>query len=242
MWCPVCHADVATELSADHRRLNCTRCHLELSQTTVPLRAVRQGPHPLSEDASELLARWNAENLLTPETHSPPPSALEVHSAVAESFSTGGSAGSTSGAGKVTDGGTADTLASAASAGSGQTSSRRRSKHKSARSHLWAMNGSQLTAYLGVFLLTCGTATVVSGHFGNTPRTVMTGWLVATVGQMLLFLGVIGLIAAGLEQLRSDQKLQIRRLERRLLRRLPESAGAAKSARSVASRTLKSAG
>ena len=58
----------------------------------------------------------------------------------------------------------------------------------------------QLCAYGGVGLLTCGTVLVLSGYFGRPTHYAPTGWLIAAVGQMLLFLGVVTLVSGGMEQ------------------------------------------
>ncbi len=58
----------------------------------------------------------------------------------------------------------------------------------------------QLCAYGGVGLLTCGTVLVLSGYFGGPANYAPTGWLIAAVGQMLLFLGVVTLVSGGMEQ------------------------------------------
>ena len=41
---------------------------------------------------------------------------------------------------------------------------------------------------------------VLSGYFGVQTNYAPTGWLVAAVGQMLLFLGVVTLVSGGMEQ------------------------------------------
>jgi hypothetical protein len=41
---------------------------------------------------------------------------------------------------------------------------------------------------------------VLSGYFGGPTHYAPTGWLVAAVGQMLLFLGVVTLVSGGMEQ------------------------------------------
>jgi hypothetical protein len=60
----------------------------------------------------------------------------------------------------------------------------------------------QLLAYVGVGLLTIGTALVVWGYFGGpqVARYQSTGWLISTAGQMLLFLGVVTLVSGGMQQ------------------------------------------
>ena len=58
----------------------------------------------------------------------------------------------------------------------------------------------QLCAYGGVGLLTCGTVMVMWSYYGGPASYMPTGWLIAAVGQMLLFLGVIAIISGGMEQ------------------------------------------
>jgi outer membrane murein-binding lipoprotein Lpp len=64
----------------------------------------------------------------------------------------------------------------------------------------WSNVAGQLCAYGGVGLLTCGTVLVMWSYFGGPSAYMPTGWLIAAVGQMLLFLGVITLISGGMEQ------------------------------------------
>lgn len=64
----------------------------------------------------------------------------------------------------------------------------------------WTVMAGQLCAYGGVGLLTCGTVLVLSGYFGGSANYAPTGWLIAAVGQMLLFLGVVTLVSGGMEQ------------------------------------------
>lgn len=64
----------------------------------------------------------------------------------------------------------------------------------------WTSMAGQLCAYGGVGLLTCGTVLVLSGYFGGPTHYAPTGWLIAAVGQMLLFLGVVTLVSGGMEQ------------------------------------------
>jgi hypothetical protein len=62
------------------------------------------------------------------------------------------------------------------------------------------MSAGQICAYLGVGGLTVGAVLVLVGCFGGPAQYAPTGWLVATAGQMLLFLGVVTLVSAGMEQ------------------------------------------
>jgi hypothetical protein len=85
------------------------------------------------------------------------------------------------------------------------------------RSNLTSMTG-QFLAYLGVLGLTIGTAMVIYGHFGGYSEYTPTGWLVTTVAQMLLFLGVINLVSGGIEQNNEDVSRRINTLGEQLLR------------------------
>lgn len=76
----------------------------------------------------------------------------------------------------------------------------------------------QILAYSGVLALTLGTALVIWGYFGGPPDYAPTGWLVATGGQMLLFLGVVTLVAGGLEQTSRDVRVRVESLGERLIR------------------------
>lgn len=85
------------------------------------------------------------------------------------------------------------------------------------RSNLTSMTG-QFLAYLGVLGLTVGTAIVIYGHFGGYSDYTPTGWLVTTVAQMMLFLGVINLVSGGIEQTNDDVSARINTLGEQLMR------------------------
>jgi len=85
------------------------------------------------------------------------------------------------------------------------------------RSNLTSATG-QFLAYLGVLGLTIGTAMVIYGHFGGYSEYTPTGWLVTTVAQMLLFLGVINLVSGGIEQNNEDVSRRINTLGEQLIR------------------------
>lgn len=70
----------------------------------------------------------------------------------------------------------------------------------SASSSGWYNNIGQMLAYLGIIFLTAGTCGVVVSYFGGPANYAPYGWLGATIGQMLLFLGIVTLISAGMEQ------------------------------------------
>ncbi len=82
----------------------------------------------------------------------------------------------------------------------------------------WTITAGQWLAYIGVLALTIGTAVVVYGHFGGYSNYTPTGWLITTVGQMLLFLGVINLVSGGMEQSNDEVSQRIEILGEQLLR------------------------
>ena len=82
----------------------------------------------------------------------------------------------------------------------------------------WSVTAGQWLAYLGVLALTIGTSIVVYGHFGGYANYTPTGWLVTTVGQMLLFLGVINLVSGGMEQSNDEVSQRIEALGQHILR------------------------
>ena len=59
---------------------------------------------------------------------------------------------------------------------------------------------------------------IVWNGFGHAPLNTPTSWLIATGGQMLLFLGIVTLVSSGLEQTNEDMNRQIRLLGEQLLR------------------------
>jgi len=76
----------------------------------------------------------------------------------------------------------------------------------------------QLLAYIGVLGLTIGGAMIVWNGFGHAPLNTPTSWLIATAGQMLLFLGIVTLVSSGLEQTNEEVTRQVRVLGEQLLR------------------------
>ncbi len=70
----------------------------------------------------------------------------------------------------------------------------------------------QLLAYGGVLGLTVGGAFVVWSYFGGPPGYAPTGWLLTTAGQMLLFLGIVTLIAGGMEKTTHEVRTRIETL------------------------------
>ncbi len=80
----------------------------------------------------------------------------------------------------------------------------------------WLGLVGQLMAYGGVAVLTIGTTLVLWGYYGGPANYASTGWLISTAGQMLLFLGVITLVSAGMEQTSNSVSRQIDRLGQRI--------------------------
>ena len=70
----------------------------------------------------------------------------------------------------------------------------------------------QLLAYAGVLGLTVGGAFVVWSYFGGPPEYAPTGWLLTIAGQMLLFLGVVTLMAGGMERTTHEVRTRIETL------------------------------
>jgi hypothetical protein len=86
------------------------------------------------------------------------------------------------------------------------------------KSSKWVTLTGQLFAYAGVGGLTVGTVLVLMGYFGGPSTYATTGWLITTAGQMLLFLGVITLVAGGMEQTTLEVARRIDVLGDRLIR------------------------
>lgn len=80
----------------------------------------------------------------------------------------------------------------------------------------WLGLVGQLMAYGGVAVLTIGTTLVLWGYYGGPANYASTGWLISTAGQMLLFLGVITLVSAGMEQTSNSVSRRIDQLGQRI--------------------------
>lgn len=87
-------------------------------------------------------------------------------------------------------------------------------QEKNHPSMIWA----QLLAYGGVLGLTAGGVLILWNRFGQPPVDAPTSWLVATAGQILLFLGVVSLISRGMEQTTEEISQQVRSLHQQLSR------------------------
>lgn len=87
----------------------------------------------------------------------------------------------------------------------------------------WSQLAGHLAAYGGVGLLSIGMTLVIWSYFGGPTAYAPTGWLLTTVGQMLLYLGVVTLVASGLEQTTEAVNLQMRQMGVKLERLESES-------------------
>ena len=70
----------------------------------------------------------------------------------------------------------------------------------------------QMLAYAGVLGLTVGGAFVIWSYFGGPASYAPTGWLLTVAGQMLLFLGVVTLMAGGMERTTHEVRTRIETL------------------------------
>lgn len=102
-----------------------------------------------------------------------------------------------------------------------------------ARSNFTTVIGQGL-AYLGVLALLIGTSLVILGHFGGESDYTPTGWLITTVAQMLLFLGIINLVSGGMEQHNDEVARRIHSLSEHLMRIEQTTAEAVMAARQTA--------
>lgn len=247
MWCPACRADVAAELSADNRRMLCTRCHSDLGMAVGAVQPTAARSPESERNARELLARWSTQHLLETPAPTAGSSAIPAERpARPEPIPLPATVPLTT-AIPARELNTAPRRDPPEDPTEPQRKKRRKSRpplsvrseapadgpdpetliRKAVRqppdSGNWATTVGQLCAYGGVGVLTLGTVMVLSGYFGGPTHYAPTGWLVAAVGQMLLFLGVVTLVSGGMEQTvdavawRIDQLSdQVERLEREL--------------------------
>jgi hypothetical protein len=90
--------------------------------------------------------------------------------------------------------------------------------NNSPRGSNWNAVLGNVLAYAGVALLTVGTVLVLWGYFGGPANYTPTGWLVATIGQMLLFLGIVTIVSGGMEHTTQEVCRRIDFLGDRMLR------------------------
>lgn len=225
MWCRHCQADVVAEALPDNRRVLCATCGTDIT----PAGVVHESAKPL-RNPRDLLARWAEEDAtdplgplyrspLRPEPAVPvdppaePRGVLPFTATAARPTPqppTGGAASSKNrrpmplpAAYRHWRGPRED----------GSSASDDSPREETDTSRLRVVG--QMFAYLGVLTLFVGSVLVLLGHFGNLASYAPTGWIIATAGQMLLFLGVVTLVAAGLEQVQQSWRQSHADLTRR---------------------------
>lgn len=227
MWCECCKADVAAELSSDHRRFSCTRCGSELGHAAgASSRPVMPRLADSERDARELLARWSALSVLEPLQNSPsgdvpgPTSTSTVRTEAAHAP-----------VGSLVVGPTQLRESPSESKPDDEPPRKHRRRHRrptddtaavvpvptttiatTPTQFSWSQLAGHLAAYGGVGLLSIGMTLVIWSYFGGPAAYAPTGWLLTTVGQMLLYLGVVTLVASGLEQTTDAVTLQLQQM------------------------------
>jgi len=240
MWCPKCESEVATEVAADGQSLLCISCGSEIRKLTAP------SLHPDIRRARDLLNRLSSATApMSPVADEPPsdvePAAAAVPIPVSEAepimpparqlridrpHPTAEVAKSHVGA--------PESPSNPVRASSPAPGIRSRSDEphamlpaphfhvEPARPQMTPGRGEstwgQLLAYAGVAVLTIGTALVIWGYLGGPPTYAPTGWLVATAGQMLLLLGVVTLVAGGMQQTTHEVSSRVAHLNGRVIR------------------------
>ncbi len=203
MWCPTCQGDNPAQLSADDQHLLCVRCGGDLGLSAAALGRAKG----LSTGPADLLAKWAAEDRLRPIVAEQPPVAhaaevtidqppLRLDASVDEH-------------GLVAD--RPSELDAVAAIPLRPNAPRSRSRRGSG----WLLTIAQLTTYAGILVLTIGSVWVLRSLYGGRPAHGLHGWLLATVGQMLLLLGVVTQLSLSVEAVRRD----LRRLASRSRRR-----------------------
>ena len=238
MWCAKCQAEVAAMASPDNERLYCTSCNTELNRAAAATLPEPETPRSL-RDPRELLARWAREDALKPLDFSPPP----APDADRDVFAPRKTALRFDASHPVQSPAAALVERAAAQPRANPPPAPREPAPAPAEDHVvhpahamhpphfhaapvtladkstrWVTLVGQLFAYIGVGGLTVGTVLVLMGYFGGPGSYATTGWLVATAGQMLLFLGVITLVSGGMEQTTQEVARRIDTLGERLVR------------------------
>ncbi len=235
MWCECCRADVAAELSLDHRRYSCTRCGTDLGHTAgMSGRPTMPRVADSERDARDLLARWSAISVLEPLQHT------NVVDTVASQSGPNQASTVRLPAPPAPNPNLIDTIEIAAETPNTESEHnidrprrRKRRRRDEASADVvamhaepssptvrfsWSQLAGHLAAYGGVGLLSVGMTLVIWSYFGGPPAYAPTGWLLTTVGQMLLYLGVVTLVASGLEQTTDAVTLQMRQMGDKLER------------------------
>jgi hypothetical protein len=80
----------------------------------------------------------------------------------------------------------------------------------------WLGLAGQICAYAGVAVLTAGSGLLIVGHYGGPAAYAPYGWLISSVGQMLILLGVITLVSNGMDQIARQLGARIDALSTRM--------------------------
>lgn len=238
MWCDKCNVDVVPVMAGDSPFPACPVCKSQLSVSRAGTQPA-ETPAALAErkplhDPRELLARWAREDALEAIDHGTPAARdagaesrtqvrFDVPHPVVPPQTPIAGRGSPSVAGPfpqpaaVPEMPAQDVVIHPPHAFSPPhfyiPAPAPASTDKSSR---WMTMVGQLCAYAGVGGLTVGTVLVLMGYFGGPASYATTGWLIATAGQMLLFLGVITLVSGGMEQTTQEVASRVETLHARL--------------------------
>ncbi|MCA9022122.1 MAG: hypothetical protein KDA74_18365, partial [Planctomycetaceae bacterium] len=241
MWCTSCQSDVAAEVSSDSKRVQCATCGSDLGTTAAARisdktkearellarwsnREILDPYGPLTR--SESRAASSASLFEQPEPQRTEPLPQPVQKSTTEPAPS---------LQRTNPNFDSDTAVEQTYAYAAQESEyeddfeetfvpRLHSEYRDIQDLIeeddqkpnWLGLVGQLMAYGGVAVLTIGTTLVLWGYYGGPANYASTGWLISTAGQMLLFLGVITLVSAGMEQTTSSVSRRIDRLGKRI--------------------------
>ena len=214
MWCGICQAEGAAEISSDNRSARCAVCGNELLSSKGGQSDVD------TKDARDLLQRWSSAELLDPfgPTIASPQSASNADDRHSHEFSRPTTRDASSLRVDVPHvaamGATAarshevPQLSSAAPGGAhvdrpfdaAPVDIQKLIAGEQNRRSNWQSVIGQVFAYLGILGMFVGTILVLLGYYVGPEKYTATGWLITTSGQMVMFLGVVTLVSAGMEQ------------------------------------------
>ena len=245
MWCDRCRADAAAEVSAETGRANCATCGaelgsvrrpstdqarellkrwssgLELDGASSPAARESSGEGIRGEGGTAVLVNSEvaSEPVSTLPLTPPPPSTTRIEgperfsqSEKAPNYENEKGSPEMSASRKPNRGPSAQWPAPTVQMR--PSWSQRQTRKRSTIGQIFG----QILAYLGILAITGGTALVIWGYFGGPAEYAPTGWLVATGGQMLLFLGIVTLVSEGLEQSSVEMHSHVELLDHRLER------------------------
>ena len=236
MWCAKCESEVATEIAADGQSLLCVNCGGEVRRLAAP------SLHPDIRRARDILNRLSAATPPAPaddepveldvvleaaaeiaEDRAPPPKQIRIdrphptpelaqaHIASSAPPTKSRVVSSTSDDGPRRR---SDAAHPVLRAPHFEIQPARPRSAPGRGESTWG----QILAYAGVAVLTIGTALVVWGYLGGPATYAPTGWLVATAGQMLLVLGIVTLVAGGMQQTTHEVSSRVAHLNGRVIR------------------------